>query len=424
MREELLFDWNPWWNNGFEPDAVERDRYGEVETWLERDEVVALTGARRSGKTTLLHITVQELLDEVPAENILFVKCDDDRVQDENVIQAARETYRELFDPAGKTYLFLDEVNAQDGWAETVKRVYDLGDEKIFVTGSRLLQQELGTHLAGRFARLDVYPFSFQEFLRANGEEVADRNEAVARSDEMKHLLREYVEWGGFPEIVLEDDEELKEELLQFYADTILYRDVVERSGIQKVGAVERLKTYALANVANPANYSSVADVLDVAADTVSDYLAAMEAAYFVFPVPVFSYSVKKQHRNPKKLYCIDTGIRNAAGFRFSEDIGRLYENAVFIELKRRGHDPYYWKDGQGREVDFVVQDGEDVTGLFQVSYDFKEAEGREMAGMRAGLDEFDVDEGYVLTNDTRRTVDEGENTIHVLPLWEWLGVP
>lgn len=417
-----MFDWNPWWEEDFEIDAVDREVRSSVEKWLDRPEVIALTGARRSGKTTFLHIIIEELLEDVPKENILFVKCDDERVSEENVIEAARSQHREIFNPDGRTYLFLDEVQSQDNWFETVKRIYDLEDqEKIVLTGSRVLKEELSSSLAGRFARFDVYPFSFGEFLKARHEEVEDRKEALSKSEKLKYLLRQYVEWGGFPEIVLEEEEELKEELLNFYSDTILYRDVVERKQVQNTRAIEQLKTYALANISNLANYDKIAGSMNISNDTVSKYLKAMEEAYFVFSMPVFAYSVKKQHRNPKKLYCLDTGIRNAAGFRFSDDVGRLYENLVFIQLKREGFDPYYWKSGDGKETDFVVQDDQEVKKAIQVSYGFENAEDREIGSINESIQELDPEEAIIITKDVRKEIEVAGMTVSVVPLWEWL---
>ncbi|NIQ06342.1 MAG: ATP-binding protein, partial [Candidatus Korarchaeota archaeon] len=116
----------------------------------------------------------------------------------------------------------------------------------------------------------------------------------------------------------------------------ILYRDVVQRSGIQKVDKIEKLKNFLLANLSNLLNYNNIAHQLNVSTDTISSYVREMERAYYIFPVPIFSYSLKKQQVNPKKIYCVDNGLRNVTGFRFSRDIGRLYENTVFLHLKRR----------------------------------------------------------------------------------------
>lgn len=421
MREEILLEWNPWWEGDFDIDYVERDVQDKIKKWMERPDIVALTGARRSGKTTLMYITISDFLGEVSPEQILFVKCDDERVE-EPIIDEAIEKHVELFNPDGKTFLFLDEVQGTDNWNQTVKRIYDLGDDvKIVLSGSRLLREEISSSLAGRCAYFGVYPFSFEEFLRAKGVEVGSKLDKVRKKGEIKHHLREYLEWGGFPEITLEEDEGMRRELLEFYSDTILYRDVIERSNIQKVDKIEKLKAFLMSNVSNLVSYNKTANRLGISQDSVSSYVREMENAYYFFTVPRFSFSVKKQQVNPKKIYCIDTGLRNYVGFRFSEDVGRLYENTVFMHLKRNGKEAYYWKDDKNRETDFLVKDGTEIESALQVCYDVKEAGDREIESLVSALEEFDLKEGTIITSD-REGEDEIEGkTVRYIPLWKWL---
>lgn len=421
MEEEILFDWNPWWGEKeFSTDSVEREQQDEIQKWMDRPEVIVLTGARRSGKTTLLYMTIEDLLKETDSENILFIKCDDERV-DGNIIKEAREKHREIFNPDGRTYLFLDEVQSQEEWDKTVKRIYDLEEDKIILTGSRVLKQELSEALAGRFARFDIYPFSFREFLKAKEADIKDKKTGLQQNKQVKHYLREYLEWGGFPEIVLEKDEELKKQLLKFYSDTILYRDVIEHSNIQKTDKVEKLKSYTLSNFTNLSNYTKIGENLNIDSETVSTYIKAMEDAYFIFPMPIFSYSVKKQQRNPKKLYTIDNGIRNAAGFRFSKDIGRMYENTVFIELKRRGKTPYYWKNQDGKETDFLTHENQEIKQIIQVSYNYPNAEKREIEATKKAIEKHQPQKTLILTHQTRKQIQHKNHQIQVKPLWEWL---
>ncbi len=429
MDEEILVEWNPWWTEDFEVDHVRRDIQNELKKWVERKEIMPITGCRRSGKTTLMYITIQQLLhndnkfDTVNKENILFIKCDDERVDPEGLIEDARAKHQEIFNPEGRTYLFLDEIQDIDDWDKTVKRIYDLNEEvKIFLSGSRLLKSELAPSLAGRFVYFDVFPFSFGEFLRARNLEIEteQRADLLSKKNEIKHYLREYIRWGGFPEIVLEEDEEKKKELLKFYSDSILYRDVIKRSGINKPEKVERLKSYLLSNFTNLLNYNKIANRLDLSPDTVREYIHHMEESYFAFSVPLFSYSVKKQQINPKKIYSIDNGLRNAAGFKFSDDLGRLYENTVFLRLYRNYDEIYYWRD-QDSEVDFLIKEDDSIKRLIQVCYDISKAEEREVDSLLSAMREFDIDEGTIITGDTRKEKDIEDKMIHFVPLWEWL---
>lgn len=423
MNEEILVEWNPWWTDDFSLDFVPRDIHQKIKKWLDRREIIPITGCRRSGKTTLMYMAINHLLEEIDKENILFVKCDDERVEEKNLIESAREKHREMFDPEGRTYLFLDEIQEIEDWNKTIKRIYDLDEKtKIFLSGSRLLKSELSTALAGRFVYFDVYPFSFKEFLKARNVDIKSRTDLLSKKSNVKHHLREYLQWGGFPEIVLEKEEERKKELLKFYSDSILYRDVIKRSGINKPEKVEKLKSYLLSNFTNLLNYNKIAKHLSVSPDTISSYIHHMEESYFVFPVPLFSYSIKKQQVNPKKIYCIDNGIRNSVGFKFSRDLGRLYENTVYLELNRRYDEIYYWRDN-GIEVDFLIKEGDTVKKLVQVCYDVSSAGEREEKSLIQGMDEFDLKEGLIITGDTRNQVEREGKTIQYTPLWEWLSM-
>jgi len=420
MDEEILVEWNPWWTEDFSIDYVPRDVEKKVSKWLERKEIIPITGCRRSGKTTLMYLTIDKLLDETDKENILFIKCDDERVEDQNLIESAREKHKEIFDPEGRIYLFLDEIQEIKDWDKTVKRIYDLEEKtKIFFSGSRLLKSELSSSLAGRSVHFEVYPFSFTEFLTTKGFEWENRTELISKSSKAKNLLREYLQWGGFPEIVLEKDEEKKKELLRFYSDSILYRDVIKRSRINKPDKVEKLKNYLLSNFTNLLNYSKIGSHLNVSTDTVSSYIHRMEESYFFFSVPLFSYSVKKQQVNPKKIYCIDNGIRNSVGFKFSDDIGRLYENTVFLQLKRKYDEIYYWH-GKDNEIDFLIKEGNEIKHAIQVCSEISEAEEREVNSLLQGMDEFDIDEGTIITGDIRKEKKIENKKIRYVPLWEW----
>ncbi len=424
MDEEILLEWNPWWNREFNPEYVERDKWEEIKPWIKRKEVISLTGTRRSGKTTMMYITIKKLLENqgVPPENILFIKCDDERVE-EPVIEQAQEKYSELMNPEGRTYLFLDEVQNTERWDETVKRIFDLNKDKvkIFLSGSRLMKKEISSTLAGRSTYFNMYPFSFKEILKAKGIDAEGNLEKLSENKAIKHALREYLEWGGFPEVVLEEEEEMKKELLGFYSDTILYRDVIEKSSVNKPEKVEKLKNYLLPNISNLLSYNRIGKHLGISTDTVAKYLNEMEKAHYIFQMPVFSYSIKKQQARPKKIYCIDPGLRNSTGFRFRQDAGMLYENIVFLDLKRRGNEVYYWKDSKGRETDFLVKKDRDIEKAIQVCYDFEEAEEREINSLLSSLKEFDLDQGIIITGSQEKVKKENGKKIRLISLWKWL---
>lgn len=429
MKRELLVKWNPWWAGDFQLHLVERMLLAEVAPWIERKEIIAVLGARRAGKTELLRLLIGKLLQNVPKENIFFIKADDERAKKDGLLDDALASWREFSNPKGRTYVFIDEIQEVPGWAETLKRMYDLEPEvKFFISGSNLAisRGELSERLAGRIAYFDLYPFSFKELLFARGEkEPASAASAIARKAALGHQLISYLEAGGFPEVSMETDVMRRAQLLRFYYDTILFRDVVKRHGVRNPQKLDALAGYFLQNIANPANFSKIGKAYSLSADSVSEYASYFQEAFLIFQAPLYSHSVKRTEINPKKIYCVDTGLRNVMGMRFSEDAGRLAENAVFVELMRRnGANPlckvFYWSNGR-TEVDFAVKCGREIS-LFQVCWEFGgEVRKREVDGLLAAMEGLGVKEGTIITKDGDETVRARGRRIKVMPLYLWL---
>ncbi len=430
MNKEILVEWNPHWKETAGLKLVEREMVIEVEQWLDRKEILGFLGARRSGKTTLMTILINRLSSTIPKRNILFVKCDDDRVQKVNLIDDAIKSYRELVNPEGKIFVFIDEVQEIDGWENTLKRIYDLKKEvKIIISGSNfsMLREDFSYRLAGRIAYFEVYPLSFSEFLKTKLR-IKDKIEALSKKDEIKHYLFEYMEFGGFPEVVLENNPKIKKQLLQFYFDTIIYRDIIKKRSIRNAAKMERMVNLFLQNISNPMNFSKVGKDISLSVDTIGEYAAYLKDAYLVFNMPIFGFSVKAQEINPKKIYCIDSGIRNIKGFRFSLDYGRIAENIVFIELKRRNFsDPlsriFYWRDKKQKETDFLLMSEIKISKVIQVCWDINQPEvkKREVEGLLSVLNEYDLESGLIITEDYEgEEIIENKKVIY-LPLWLWL---
>jgi predicted AAA+ superfamily ATPase len=433
MNKEILVEWNPHWKGEAGPKLIERELLKDIGKWLERKEILGFIGVRRSGKTTLMSILINRLSSKIPSKNILFVKCDDDRVQKENLIDDAIKSYRELINPEGKIFVFIDEVQEVDNWENTLKRIYDLEkDMKLIISGSNfsILKEDFSYRLAGRIAYFEVYPLSFREFLKTKLM-IKDKISAFSKKNEIKHHLFEYMELGGFPEVVLENHPGIKKQLLQFYFDTIIYRDIIKKRGIRNAAKMEKMVNLLLQNISNPMNFSKVGKDISLSVDTVGEYAANLKDAYLVFNVPVFSFSVKAQEINPKKIYCIDSGIRNIKGFRFSLDYGRIAENIVFIEMKRRNFsDPlskiFYWHDKNQRETDFLLMNELKIREALQVCWDISQPEvkEREVEGLLCALNEFDLKSGLIITEDYEGEEIIGDKRITYMPLWLWLMFP
>ncbi len=326
---------------------------------LHSGKVVVLTGIRRSGKTSLLYEAIGRLLaDGVSRERIIYLNLEDDRLfpvmadELDSILQAHNELHPEL---AGeKRFLFLDEVQAVEGWERFVRRVYDGGEWEVYLTGSssRLLRKDIASPMRGRSLHLEVYPLNFPEFLRFREVEVKPNS----RTSEAKAIkcLEEYLEAGGFPEVVLAAPE-WRGAILQEYADLILYKDLIEGFGIGNTHVLKLLLKQCMGHPAgffSPNKFYSTLRSMGVAVskDTIYAYLDHLVEAFVVFPVEKWDRSLRVRSMNPSKIYVIDTGL--AGRFSVTPDRGKRLENAVFHHLRRRHRELYYLANGH--EVDLA----------------------------------------------------------------------
>ncbi len=427
--KEILWEWNPWWEKDYHFSGIPRDIASKIKEWIPRKEIVAVLGVRRSGKTTLLEEVIGYLLHQqkVSAENILFIKADDERVEKKDFINRVLQEYYRWKNPSGKVFIFIDEIQEIEGWERTLKRLYDLEHttKKIFISGSNafLLREELSSLLVGRFAYFEVYPFSFAEFLRKYNLVIAHKDDLIRHHHNLSRHLVEYLSYGGFPEVVLEENAARKEELLQFYFDSIVFRDVIKRQKIRNPDKLAKLIEWCLQNVAVPVNFTKLGEYTGLNVDSVGEYTYYVEQAYLVFVINLFAYSLKKQYVNPKKLYAVDPGLRRRVGFTVVGDKGRIYENAVFLELKRRKKEIYYWKNGKNeQECDFVIKTGAKIKEALQVCSDLHtENEQREVTGLLNVLQEFHLLNGIIITQDVEKELLIDGKKIYFIPLWKWL---
>lgn len=418
--------WNPWWSDEKEwLNAHERDAVPFLKQLLGRKEILTISGVRRSGKTTILHLLIRLLLKEdVKAKNILHLNLEDPAFKDSSIYHLY-ERYLEFMNPSGKIYIFLDEIQEIEGWQNDIRKLYDgLKGLKIVITGSNssLLKGEYATLLTGRTLLHEVYPFSFKEVVKLRGI-LADFElpSLIRKKTQIKHLLREYMEYGGFPEVVNEENKKLKTLLLKEYYNGILTRDVLRRYSIRQTGKYEKAAHFLMSNITSLFSVKNLSGILGINMHTLEEYIGFLEDVYLFFGVNHFSYSLKKQITYPRKAYCIDNGFINAVSFKFSEDMGRLLENLVFTEIKRRGRECYYWKGK--RECDFIIKDGKAVNDAIQVTYSLKDAgaKKREIEGILEALKEFKLVRGIILTYDESDSIYTEGKRIDVVPVWQWL---
>ncbi|MCX9010136.1 MAG: ATP-binding protein [Candidatus Methanoperedens sp.] len=433
--EEILIRQNRHWRGEKFPVGIERDIKSEVVRFLDTKYILVVTGVRRSGKSYLLFQLVDILLKKMPSENVLYVNFDDPVFQglraEPGGIETLYRDYLKLKNPKGVKYLLFDEIQNVPNWEKWIKAYYDMEEGiKFVVTGSNstLLSSELSTLLTGRNLQFEVFPFNFREVLKAKDEDIIvspDPGEIYMRNygkkDSLRHYLDGVLKWGSFPEVVFLDESQREAVLKEYYKD-ILYRDIIPRFEVRHANKLEEIAYFVISNISNAVSYHNIGELAGIHENTVREYLNYFEKAYLSFQVAKFSYSLKEQIKNPKKVYFIDTGMRNAVAFRFSQDIGRLCENLVFIDLRRRGKRVYYWK-GKG-EVDFVVMEGLKVEQLVQVCWDVRDAKTkeREVEGLVEAMGKLEVEESVVVTDDYFGEEEREGRRVRFVPLWCWLG--
>ncbi len=342
-------------------------------------EIVAVQGVRRSGKSTILLNTIKRLLaKDVPRHNILFVNLEDPRFMndlDVTLLTMLKETYIEYLNPSGIPYVFLDEIQNIPGFEKWLVKEYELKRIQAFITGSNatLLSREIGTVLSGRYLDVTVFPLSFQEFLSFKNLNIRTKLDVVHHRIEISRAFSEYLLFGGFPRVTLIEDPELKKAELKAYFDSILLRDIVARYRLDNVEALMSLSVYLLSHTANVLSLNALKNHFGLSFDLINRYVAYLENAYLIFRIPLFSWSLKKQQVNSRKVYAIDTGLAHIVSFQVGRKIGSALENLVFLELLRRGRDVYYYKTAGNLEVDFIIKENERITEMIQVSADIEE---------------------------------------------------
>jgi predicted AAA+ superfamily ATPase len=348
---------------------------------LSSPHIVDILGVRRCGKTYYMFQLISELVNSgIPKSNILYINLDDDRLQPLNgdELQLLIETFNEFFEVSEdhKLYLFLDEIQNMPDWEKWAKSTYDKnGNIKIVVSGSNasLLSRDISSLLTGRHITTRMFPFSFSEFLDHHGIKYQLKTlQYSKKKTSVKKLFNEYLQNGGFPEVIYYPGLGQRE-LLQSYFDDIIFRDIISRFNIRNPQVFKQLSIFCISNIAKPHTFNSLrrlfANYTSLSTDAIINYLSYLEDAFLLFSVSHYDHSMKKQINKPKKLYCIDTGMINAVSFRFSDNLGQLYENLVFLQLKRSNHEMYYWQSAKGYEVDFVIKEGLKASQLIQVCF-------------------------------------------------------
>ena len=393
--------------------TIRRDVLDEILNWFKDNRVIVLTGIRRCGKSTILRQIMKQ------KENFCYVNFEDERFLDFKAqdFEKLNETLIEIYNNP-KIYFF-DEIQNIDKFETFVRRLQD-EDKKIVITGSNasLLSKEFGTRLTGRYKPFEIFPFSFAEYLKFKGIEIKkDWNYKTQKRVEIKKAFKEYLESGGFPEYLKTEDKEYIKDVFE----NILYKDVIARYAIKKQKIIKELISILATNISSTFTYNSIKTTLHLGNSiTVKEYISYLANSYFFVELPKFDFSLRKSLNAPKKIYMIDTAFSKITGFNFSPNEGKNLENVVFIELKRRKNEVYYF--AEKNECDFIIKDGAKISKAIQVCYDFnKENREREVKGLLEALKKFKLKEGFIITNDQEEEFKQEEKKIKIVPIWKWL---
>jgi uncharacterized protein len=391
---------------------IERESFSKLEEYRKNKFVIIISGIRRSGKSTLLN----QIKSKSPG---YYLNFDDDRLVNFKVedFQLLYETFIELYGENGIFYF--DEIQNISEWERFVRRLNDEG-KKVFVTGSNasLLSRELGTRLTGRNLSLTIYPFSFKEFLSFKKFELGKNYFHITeKKAKIKKLFEEYLFNGGFPEYLLYNNPEYLKSLYE----NIVYRDILVRYKLTNEKPLKELVYLSINNISKEISFNSIKKTLGLGSSTtVKEYFDYLENSFLIFLVPKFDYSLKRQIFSNKKVYCIDNALAKYLGFRMSNDYGRLLENLVFIELKRRDKEIYYFSEKN--ECDFVIRNKTRISEAIQVCYDMtEENREREIKGLMEAMGKFSLKEGLILTEDKEEEFSIENKKIKILPVWKWM---
>jgi len=379
-------------------------------------------GVRRSGKTFILYDLFLRHADQA-----LYVDFEDDRLADFSLrdFDALREVFFEL-KPRGahaRPWFLLDEVQNVAGWEKFCRRAAEREGIRVVVSGSssRIAPREIATELRGRSWSAEVLPFSFAEYLQARGMDPGDRALPFgSRKATVARHFADFLRWGGFPEVALLERAHDRAKLLREYLSAMFFRDLVERYSISNIPLLDALAERLFSSFATKASLTSIhrefQDRFRFSKDSLFAYYRHFVDSMLVFEVRMLAESAARRMRNPPKIYLVDTGLCRRVT---SADSGRLLENAVHVELRRRGFEPFYFQ-GE-RECDFVVRDAQGGMMPIQVCLELDAANReRELGGLKEACRHVGAREGTILTMSEQAEFREDGIVVRVEPAWRW----
>ncbi len=395
---------------------------------IDTKKIITLIGVRRCGKTSIFYHMINQLIEKIEKTKILFLNFEDERFElNSDELDLILQAYMELY-PSYKLsecYFFFDEIQNIPNWEKFIRRMYDTISKNIFITGSnsKLLSSEIATSLRGRTLNFEIFPLSFKEYLSFKDVEVDFYSSKSLAF--IKNAQESFLKNGSFPEILFLE-EIYANKTLQEYFNVLLYKDLAERYNITNTVALKFFLKRIISSSTKQISINKIFNELKssgikIGKNTLYEFLEYVQNIYLALTLQKYDNSLINKELGEKKIYSIDIGLNNATEFRFSDDIGKSLENAVFLELKRKEFDIYYYRTSKS-ECDFLVFDKNTISDVIQVTFDMSDenTKNREIKGLIEACKNFDLKSGTIITFDSEDELIENGIKIKIIPFYKW----
>lgn len=395
---------------------------------IDTKKIITLIGVRRCGKTSIFYHMINQLIEKIEKTKILFLNFEDERFElNSDELDLILQAYMELY-PSYKLsecYFFFDEIQNIPNWEKFIRRMYDTISKNIFITGSnsKLLSSEIATSLRGRTLNFEIFPLSFKEYLSFKDIEVDFYSSKSLAF--IKNAQESFLKNGSFPEILFLE-EIYANKTLQEYFNVLLYKDLAERYNITNTVALKFFLKRIISSSTKQISINKIFNELKssgikIGKNTLYEFLEYVQNIYLALTLQKYDNSLINKELGEKKIYSIDIGLNNATEFRFSDDIGKSLENAVFLELKRKEFDIYYYRTSKS-ECDFLVFDKNTISDIIQVTFDMgdENTKKREIKGLIEACKNFDLKSGTIITFDNEDELIENGIKIKIIPFYKW----
>ena len=387
----------------------------DTEMLLSSHLIKLITGPRRVGKSTQALLMLRD-------RNFAYLNFDSQQLLDTWDANLVMRMLDDVY--PGYEYLLLDEVQNLNAWDLWVSELYRQG-KNLVITGSnaKMLSSEMATVLTGKYLKVEMLPFSLEEFFDWNKLDLSKLN--PEQMSDASALMDDYLRNGGYPEVVA--SRQLTRTYLDTLFDSIVWKDVAKRHNVRNITDLNDLALYLVSNFCNPVSANELTEELGFSSvNTTKKFMDYLHEPYLFYYLPRYNNKLKLMKKAPRKVYVVDNGFVAAKAFSLSDNLGRLLENQVFVELIRRGYDTdktmFYYRSRNDKEVDFVLRKGTHIDCLVQVCYDMSspKTEKREVDSLTECATELNCSHLVIVTNNEERIIEKDDYRINVVPVAKW----